>query len=91
MNHGCAISYISVVQCDVPPITNGSVSGCPTSSANYGDECIFTCYDGLKSADDETDMKRTCEAAGWLSGGDLVCDGRSLCVHNCQIVIHPCY
>ncbi|XP_071494443.1 CUB and sushi domain-containing protein 1-like [Diadema antillarum] len=68
-----------LVQCQIPPVTNGTVSGCPSGSAEYGDECLFRCDDGFQSSSGKRSVYRACQADGTFSGNDFHCDVPIIC------------
>ncbi|XP_072179385.1 uncharacterized protein [Diadema setosum] len=68
-----------LVQCQIPPVTNGTVSGCPSGSAEYGDECLFRCDDGFQSSSGKRSVYRACQADGTFSGDGFHCDVPIIC------------
>ena len=65
------------IECDIPSVSNGSVSGCPIP-ALYGDSCYFSCNDGFKTTEGLKSITRVCQANGTFEGQDLHCDGKFL-------------
>eukprot|EP00057_Strongylocentrotus_purpuratus_P018097 XP_011672571.1 PREDICTED: sushi, von Willebrand factor type A, EGF and pentraxin domain-containing protein 1 [Strongylocentrotus purpuratus] len=66
------------IECDIPSVSNGSVSGCPIP-ALYGDSCYFSCNDGFKTTEGLKSITRVCQANGTFEGQDLHCDVQVSC------------
>ncbi|XP_063964330.1 sushi, von Willebrand factor type A, EGF and pentraxin domain-containing protein 1-like [Lytechinus pictus] len=72
------------IECNIPSVPNGSVSGCPFSAV-YGDSCYFMCNDGFKSSQGRKSITRVCQVNGSFDGEDLICDVEI----SCPTLIEP--
>nr|XP_054766885.1 sushi, von Willebrand factor type A, EGF and pentraxin domain-containing protein 1-like [Lytechinus pictus] len=66
------------IECDIPMVSNGSVSGCPLSAV-YGDSCYFRCNSGFESSEGKKSITRVCQANGTFDGQDFNCDVQISC------------
>eukprot|EP00057_Strongylocentrotus_purpuratus_P023001 XP_011677475.1 PREDICTED: P-selectin-like [Strongylocentrotus purpuratus] len=66
------------IECDIPSVSSGSVSGCPIS-ALYGDPCYFRCNDGFKTSEGLKSITRVCQDNRKFDGQDFQCDVQVRC------------
>ena len=67
--------FLSVIQCSVPQVVNGDVTGCMTSSVGLGEDCVFRCNDGYLTRNHSTSARKSCQTDETFSGPEFSCDG----------------